>query len=113
MAMAPPHLFRRKTLDFITIGNGWMQVFGAAPRPCVLGERLRQQRRRLRTRRQRRGTCGRTKRKFQKVPTLHRMSLFFSRVMRSEVSLQRYEPYLNCAFRFRLARVATASDASL
>jgi hypothetical protein len=72
-AVAPAHFFRREAIDFITGGYGGMGIL-IGGQFAVFDERSRQQRRRLRARRERDAARGKSKGEFQKVPALHDIS---------------------------------------
>jgi hypothetical protein len=75
--MAPPDLFGLEPIDLVPCRHGRADIrIHAGPFVCV--ESLRRQRRSLHARGQRSGACGKSDRKFQKVPTFHGVFLFHS-----------------------------------
>jgi hypothetical protein len=73
-AVAPAHLFGRKPIDLVAGGDRGMGISIAWLRRLLAGDRLRHQRRCLRTRGQRRGASGKPKSEFQKMAAFHDIS---------------------------------------
>jgi hypothetical protein len=81
----PADLFRLEIVRFFRRGHRRTDIFIRGRSPPILRNRLRQQRRRLRARSQRRRASGKTKSDFHKMTTFHdSFPLHAWRVMREE-----------------------------